>query len=129
MTKEIIHSSGTSIVFLGQKEILTAREVGEAALIYRAALDVFGSPVFQIIKSRFFEPNKFVNYDTLSHLIEKTKEIYTEKSDLSKFNTGTLIKNKGSGNLFVVTFNYGDRATAVWSIDITNPSEWEIVKN
>jgi hypothetical protein len=30
--------------------------------------------------------------------------------------------------IYIVTGNFGDRATAVDTVDITNPSEWEVLR-
>jgi hypothetical protein len=41
--------------------------------------------------------------------------------------TGMLIRSKNGANIvYVVTANYGTRLTAVRSVDITNPNEWEV---
>lgn len=39
---------------------------------------------------------------------------------------GLVILHIGSGETYIVTANYGDRATAVRTQDITNPFEWRI---
>lgn len=38
---------------------------------------------------------------------------------------GTIVKHRGSERVYVVTGNYGDRVTAVASVDITHLSEWQ----
>lgn len=40
---------------------------------------------------------------------------------------GDVVKHKHDSRTFVVTANYGDRVTAVSSVDMTNPHEWEAV--
>lgn len=42
-----------------------------------------------------------------------------------KLKRGDLVKHKHDRRTFVVTSNYGDRVTAVSSVDMTNPSEWD----
>ena len=40
---------------------------------------------------------------------------------------GTVIRNAGSGNTYIVTENYGSYAVAVRTVCIFNLPEWEIV--
>ena len=44
---------------------------------------------------------------------------------------GDVIRHKRSSGIncgmFIVTANYGDRVTAVSTVDVTNPPEWELV--
>ena len=42
--------------------------------------------------------------------------------------TGDIIYGRSSGLAYVVTGQYGDRATAVRSVDVTNPHEWLIAR-
>lgn len=44
-----------------------------------------------------------------------------------KLKRGDLVKHKHDRRTFVVTSNYGGRVTAVSSVDMTNPSEWDLV--
>jgi hypothetical protein len=37
---------------------------------------------------------------------------------------GDFITSDATGELYIVTANYGDRVTAVRSVDLTNPDEW-----
>jgi len=39
---------------------------------------------------------------------------------------GDIVRNTHSLNSYVVTANYGNRVTAVKTIDLTNPSEWTL---
>lgn len=48
-------------------------------------------------------------------------------TDLSSLTPGTIVRNVGSGQVYIVTGNYGKRVTAVRTVDITNPPEWEVV--
>jgi hypothetical protein len=41
---------------------------------------------------------------------------------------GDIVKGKASGEAYVVTGNYGDRVTAVKTIDITHPDEWGLIQ-
>ena len=41
---------------------------------------------------------------------------------------GDIIRNKGEKSTFQVTANYGTRATAVRTADVTNPGEWEVLE-
>jgi hypothetical protein len=46
---------------------------------------------------------------------------------ISQIHPGSHVRHKiNKEHSFVVTANYGDRATAVLTVDITNPSEWEV---
>lgn len=42
---------------------------------------------------------------------------------------GDLIRHKHSPYAYVVCANYGDRLTAIRSVDVSNPVEWEQVDN
>ena len=44
-----------------------------------------------------------------------------------KLQTGDIIKHATDKRPFIVTANYGDRVTAVAVVDMTNPSEWQLV--
>lgn len=50
------------------------------------------------------------------------------QDDLKNLNVGDLVRHAAFHGVYVVTGNYGDRVTAVRTVDLTNPSEWEIVK-
>jgi hypothetical protein len=43
------------------------------------------------------------------------------------FQAGTVVRNRGSGNVYTVIANYGDSSVAVRECRIMNPSEWDIV--
>jgi|SRR5690606_20679916 len=49
-------------------------------------------------------------------------------NSMEEFTAGTVVRNVGSDKTYLVTANYGSRATAVRSVDLTNPSEWEVLK-
>ncbi|MBA7470160.1 hypothetical protein ES707_05438 [subsurface metagenome] len=51
----------------------------------------------------------------------------TEK-EFRELDRGDIIKHITDYHLFVVDANYGGRVTAVATVDMTNPSEWAIVK-
>jgi len=40
---------------------------------------------------------------------------------------GDIVRGKLSGYGYIVTANYGERVTAVRTVDITNPDEWDII--
>ena len=42
-------------------------------------------------------------------------------------NRGDIVRHKTSATGYVITANHGGRATAVKTIDITNPDEWDLV--
>ena len=47
--------------------------------------------------------------------------------ELLNLSTGDIIKHVTEPQTFVVTVNFGDRVTAVTTVDVTNPVEWEVV--
>ena len=48
--------------------------------------------------------------------------------EMKHLRIGDVIRHKSLGSKqYVVTANFGDRVTAVHSIDVTNPIEWDIV--
>jgi len=55
--------------------------------------------------------------------------------ELVNLTTGDIIKHKSADNTleswmknsYVVTANYGSRVTAVRTVDITNPGEWDLI--
>ena len=47
--------------------------------------------------------------------------------DMKKLQPGDVIRGKSSSHGFIVTANYGTRVTAVRTVDLTNPSEWDLV--
>ncbi len=50
-----------------------------------------------------------------------------ELVSLRDLKRGMIIRSKASGKSFVIDANFGDRVTAITSMDITNIDEWEIV--
>lgn len=47
--------------------------------------------------------------------------------DFKNLKHGSLVRHKSGGKAFTVMANYGDRVTAVRTVDLTNPSEWDEV--
>jgi hypothetical protein len=47
--------------------------------------------------------------------------------DLQQLQPGDIIRHVGHGEAYMVTGNYGERITAVRTIDVTNPIEWVLV--
>ena len=52
---------------------------------------------------------------------------YIEITDIKDLNIGDIIKHKSERKSYIVTANYGDRVTAVLTVDVTNPIEWEVL--
>jgi len=50
------------------------------------------------------------------------------KTEIDALAVGDIVAHISDGKAFIVTGNYGDRVTAVRTIDITNPTEW-VIKN
>lgn len=48
--------------------------------------------------------------------------------DFESLERGDVIRHKIGGDSFIVDANHGDRITAVRTIDVTNPVEWDIVR-
>lgn len=48
-------------------------------------------------------------------------------TEMNQLRPGDIVKHCHSHNRYVVTGNYGGRVTAVCSVDITNPTEWEVL--
>ena len=46
------------------------------------------------------------------------------KGEMYSLRTGDIVIGEFSGLAYVVTANYGNRVTAVRTVDITNPDEW-----
>lgn len=50
-----------------------------------------------------------------------------KKGEFERLERGDVVKHKRDSRLFIVTGNYGDHVTAVATVDMNNPDEWEIV--
>ena len=48
------------------------------------------------------------------------------KEEMKGLSIGDIIRGKLSGTPYIVTANYGDHVTAVKTVDVTNPSEWDL---
>lgn len=53
---------------------------------------------------------------------------YQQVKSLEELQVGDIIRGYSRQLVFVVTANYGSRVTAVRSQDVTNPSEWEVLR-
>lgn len=51
------------------------------------------------------------------------------KEEMRELKPGDIVQSLSDGSGYVVTANYGDRITAVKTVDITNPNEWLLVPN
>ncbi len=47
--------------------------------------------------------------------------------EFKSLDTGDCVRNKDSVRSYIVMANYGERVTAARTVDITNPSEWDLV--
>jgi hypothetical protein len=47
---------------------------------------------------------------------------------VAELKTGDIIHGRLSGDAYVVTGQYGGRATAVRTVDVTNPNEWMLMR-
>ena len=59
----------------------------------------------------------------------KQPSIWKEAKDIRDFKCGCIVSSVANpSRAYLVTANYGNRATAIGSVDITNPCEWLILK-
>jgi hypothetical protein len=49
------------------------------------------------------------------------------KEEFEMLHPGDIIEGKSSRTIFIVTGNFGNRVTAVQTVDVTNPDEWKLV--
>jgi len=49
------------------------------------------------------------------------------KDEFAKLQQGNIVRGKTSAESYIVTANYGNRVTAVRTIDLTNPDEWLLI--
>ena len=50
------------------------------------------------------------------------------KDEFKNLDRGNIVRHKAGSDGYVVTSNYGGRVTAVRSVDMTNPCEWDLIK-
>ncbi len=68
-------------------------------------------------------PSKNPQFDDPNSLHLKWDPIPTIQS----LKHGDTIRHKTTGGLYMVHGNYGDRVTAVDTVDVTNTAEWEVL--
>jgi hypothetical protein len=52
------------------------------------------------------------------------------EGEFKNLREGDIVQSKASGKAYIVTENFHNRVTAIRTVDITNPDEWDlIVKN
>ncbi|HEY9764608.1 MAG TPA: hypothetical protein V6D07_18925 [Trichocoleus sp.] len=49
------------------------------------------------------------------------------REEFKSLGPGDIVEGLSSGETYIVSANYGDRVTAVKTVDLTNPSEWKVV--
>lgn len=54
---------------------------------------------------------------------------YQQLQSISELKEGDTIRGRMSGWAYTVHGTYGDRATAVRTVDVTNPSDWEVYRD
>jgi len=53
-----------------------------------------------------------------------------KREELNSLRPGDIVRHKLGTKAYIVTENFHDRVTAIRTVDITNPDEWDlIVKN
>lgn len=50
------------------------------------------------------------------------------KEEFNKLRPGDMVYGKVSNVGYIVTANYGDRVTAVRTVDMTKPDEWTLIQ-
>jgi hypothetical protein len=55
---------------------------------------------------------------------EPSPSTFTRINDLAQ---GMIVRHRGLGTRYAIMGVYGDHATGIWTCDISNPTEWEIV--
>jgi len=51
------------------------------------------------------------------------------KDEFNSLRPGEQVEHLSGSGPYIVTANYGDRVTAVKTVDITNPCEWRIISS
>jgi len=49
------------------------------------------------------------------------------KNQFKKLSRGDIVRHVAGGISYIVDANFGDSVTALNSIDVTNPTEWDLV--
>lgn len=63
----------------------------------------------------------------LVEIVDKDAESMSPE-EMRGLTPGDLVRHQGDPRVYVVHGNYGDRVTAARTVDLTNPSEWVLVK-
>jgi len=50
-----------------------------------------------------------------------------KKDKFKLLKRGDLVRHVNDPRIFIVSANYDGRMTAITSVDMTNPSEWELI--
>jgi hypothetical protein len=58
-----------------------------------------------------------------------TRKTWTPVKSILELQTGDVVRGRFSGQVYIVSANYGNRVTAVDTADITNPPEWEVLRS
>lgn len=66
---------------------------------------------------------------TSNNKITRKKLMHKKFDDIRDLKPGMIIRHIDSSNSYMITVNYGSRATAVRTIDVTNCIEWRIVND
>lgn len=69
--------------------------------------------------------------EKFKHLVDEalTEGKWQVVDQLSSLERGDIIRSRASKNSYVVESVYGRHATAVNTVNISNPEEWEVLKN
>lgn len=65
----------------------------------------------------------------LDPLLDEPNENPRCCENVMQLKTGDIIRSRLTGEGYVVTGQYGDRATAVRTVDVTNPDEWLVMRS
>lgn len=67
-------------------------------------------------------------YESAGRLCVSLEERPLTGSEMEGLDVGDIVQGRRSNQVWVVTGNYGGRATAVASADITNPDEFRLLR-
>ena len=83
--------------------------------------------IFYVHKNRWGRSGMWEEWETVEKYLENCKEI--KPLDLSKIRPGVILRHKSSGESYTTIYQNGKYPTVVRTIEVMNPSEWEVVKD
>ena len=49
------------------------------------------------------------------------------EDEFKNLTRGDIVRHKGLGDSWLIDMSYGNRKTAIRTVDLTNPDEWELI--